>query len=295
MRTTRLSGSGDFMDFGSIISNSFKYPFKDLKKLGFVCLLFVLLLVLPIGIYIQNSIAMAIGAVCMLIFILIVPGYNILIIKSGINQSDNIPTIKVGRSIINTFKLLVLNICYIAIPSIIACIILLFATGLLDYPINIFKSILDLNLNFTIDLLSGFLNAIGITLIVTAIVRLIFTLLSCIAKARLANSNRLAEALKIHKVIGDIRKIGFLKFIGWYIVIGILLAIVNIIAFSLALFVHPACLIIYLCIVLPVIYIIYNYSLGLLYSDFHNGGNGEDDDLEKFERELMYLKYGLLH
>ena len=282
------------MDFGAIISNSFKYPFKDLKNLGFVCLLFVLLLILPIGIYIKNSTAMTIGAVCLLIFILIVPGYNILVIKSGIDQSRKIPTIKVGRSIINTLKLLILDICYIAIPSIIACLILLFATGLIDYPMNIFKSILDLNMTFTLDLISGFLNAIGITLIVTAIVRVIFTLLSCIAKARLANSNRLTEALKIHKVISDIKKIGFLKFIGWYIVIGILLAIVNMIAFSLALFVHPACFIIYLCIVLPVIYIIYNYSLGLLYSNF-KAGNGEDDDLEKFERELMYLKYGLLH
>lgn len=278
------------MNFGDIISNSVKYPFEDLKNLGFVCLLFVLLLILPIGIIIKNPITMAIGAAGLLVFILITPGYKILVIKSGINQSSNIPSIKVGRSIINTLKLLVLKICYVAIPSIIALIILLFATGLLNYPVVIFKSMP--NLTFTFDLIGRFLNAIWITLMVTSIVRLIFSLLSYIAQARLANSNSLIEALKIHKVILDIKEIGFFKFIGWYIVMGILLAIISIIA-GFVLFVPYVGFIIYLCIVMPIIYLIYNYSLGLLYSDFSY--DEDDDDLDKFERELQYLKYGLLH
>ena len=282
------------MNFGDIISSSFKYPFKDLKNLGFVCLLFVLLLILPAGIFIKNSITIAIGAVALLIFILIAPGYKILVVKSGINQSNDIPSIKVGKSIINTLKLLVLHICYIAIPSIIAFILLLIATGLLDYPMRITNSILKSNLNFTFDLIFGFLNVIWITFLVTAIIRLIFSLLSYIAEARLANSNSLVEALKIHKVILDIKEIGLLKFIGWYIVMGFLLAIVGIIA-CFVLFVPYVGFIAYLCIVLPIIYLIYNVSLGLLYSDFSEDETGEDDDLEKFERELQYLKYGLLH
>ena len=281
------------MEFGNIISNSFKYPFKDLKNLGFVCLLFVLLLILPVGIFINNSITMIIGAVCLLIFILITPGYQILIIKSGVNQSGNIPSIKVGRSIINTFKLLILHICYVAIPSIIAVVILLFATGLLNYPMAIFDSISDLNFNFTFELIFGFFNAIWITFIVTYIVRLIFSLISYIAKARLANSNSLVEALKIHKVLSDIKKIGFLKFIGWCIVMGILLAIIAMVAFFVV-FIPYAGIIIYLCVVVPIIYLIYNYSLGLLYSDLSQDDE-TDDDLDKFERELQYLKYGLFH
>lgn len=281
------------MEFGNIISNSFKYPFKDLKNLGFVCLLFVLLLILPVGIFINNSITMIIGAVCLLIFILITPGYQILIIKSGVNQSGNIPSIKVGRSIINTFKLLILHICYVAIPSIIAVVILLFATGLLNYPMAIFDSISDLNFNFTFELIFGFFNAIWITFIVTYIVRLIFSLISYIAKARLANSNSLVESLKIHKVLSDIKKIGFLKFIGWCIVMGILLAIIAMVA-SFVVFIPYAGIIIYLCVVVPIIYLIYNYSLGLLYSDLSQDDE-TDDDLDKFERELQYLKYGLFH
>ena len=284
---------GDFVKFEKIISNSFKYPFKDLKNLGFVCLLFVLLLVLPVGIFINNSITMGIGAVCLLIFFLITPGYQILVIKSGVNQSDNIPSIKVGRSIINTFKLLILHICYVAIPSIIAVVLLLFATGLLNYPMAIFESISNSNSHFTFDLISGFFNAIWITLTVTAIVRLIFSLISYIAKARLANSNSLVEALKIHKVISDIKKIGFLKFIGWCIVIGILLAIIAMVAMFIV-FVPYVGFIIYSCVVVPIIYLIYNYSLGLLYSDFSQDDEN-DNDLDKFERELQYLKYGLVH
>lgn len=279
------------MEVTNIISNSFKYPFKDLKNLGFVCLLFVLLLIFPAGILIKNSITMLIGAVCLLLFILITPGYKILVIKSGINQKCNIPPIKVGKSIINTLKLLVLHICYITIPSVIAFTIMLFSTGLLDYPMTILKSTFNYNFILTFELILGFLNAIWIIILVTLLVSFIFSLLSYIAKARLANSNSLIEALKIHKVIMDIKEIGFFKFIGWYIVISILLAIVSMVA-SFVLFVPYIGFILYICIVLPVIYLIYNHSLGLLYSDFSNDA---DDDLEQFERELQYLKYGLYH
>ena len=280
------------MNFGNIILNSFKFPFKDLKHLGFVYLLFLILLILPAGVYIGNSIAMLIGVVGSLIFILIAPGYGILVIKSGINQYSEVPSIKIGRSIINTLKLLILHICYIVIPSTIAFLLVLFATNLLNYPFAIFESTLNLNLNFTLDLVLGFFNAIGIIIIVTLIVRLIFSLLSYIAKARLSKTNSLIEALKIHRVVLDIKKIGFLKFIGWCIVMAILLVIFGIIAFFV-LFIHYIGLIVYLCVMLPIIYVIYNHSLGLLYSDLSDDENSEDMDLDNFEREIEYLKYGL--
>ncbi len=280
------------MNFGNIILNSFKFPFKDLKHLGFVYILFLILLILPAGVYIGNSIAMLIGVVGSLIFILIAPGYGILVIKSGINQSSEVPSIKIGRSIINTLKLLILHICYIAIPSTIAFLLVLFATNLLNYPFAIFESTLNLNLNFTLDLVSGFFNAIGIIIIVTLIVRLIFSLLSYIAKARLSKTNSLIEALKIHRVVLDIKKIGLLKFIGWCIIMAILLVIFGIIAFFI-LFIHYIGLIVYLCVMLPIIYVIYNHSLGLLYSDLSDDENSEDMDLDNFEREIEYLKYGL--
>lgn len=168
---------------------------------------------------------------------------------------------------------------------------MLFATGLLDYPLAIFNSILDLNLIFTFDLAFGLLNAVGITLIVVSIVRWIFSLLTLIANARLANSNSLIEALKIHKVILDIKKIGFLKFLGWYVVMGILIGLVSLIA-GFVLFVPYVGFIAYSCIIMPIIYLIYSYSLGLLYSDLSD--ETEEDDLDRFERELQYLKYGLI-
>ena len=281
-----------FLNFGNIILNSFKFPFRDLKHLGFVYILFVLLLILPAGIFIGNSNVMVIGAVCALIFILIAPGYGILVIKSGINQFREVPFIKIGRSIINTFKLLILHICYIAIPSTIVFLLVLFATNLLNYPFAIFESILNLNLTFTLDLVYGFFNAIIIIIISTLIVRLIFSLLSYIAKARLSKSNSLIEALKIHRVILDIKKIGFLKFIGWCIVMAILLAIFVMVAFFV-LFIHYIGLILYLYIIIPIIYLICNHSLGLLYSDLSDDENPEDIDLDNFEREIEYLKYGL--
>lgn len=269
-----------FLKLVSIVSNSFKYPFKDLKHLAFVFLLFVLLAILPIGIMVGNDITVMIGLVAIFVFILIAPGYMILVINAGSDESPGIPRIKVLRSIVNTFKLVILHICYISIPTIIAFLILSFATGfwdismLFEHPENI-------------------LGAISITLVGTLIVLWIFSILSLIAKARLAKYNSLIQALKINKVVGDIKKIGFGKFIGWYVVMAILIGIVRIVAFFLV-FVPYAGLILYLCIVIPIILLIYNYSIGLLYSDLSEGRKGEFD-FEKFEKEIEYIKYGRIH
>lgn len=76
-----------FLKLVSIVSNSFKYPFKDLKHLAFVFLLFVLLAILPIGIMIGNDITVMIGLVAIFVFLLIAPGYMILVINAGSDES----------------------------------------------------------------------------------------------------------------------------------------------------------------------------------------------------------------
>lgn len=282
------------LDLGNIISNSFKYPFKDLKHLAFVFLLFVLTIVLPIGLAIENEITIAIGVIALLVFILTIPGYRILVIKSGIGESQKIPTIKIGRSIINTFKLLILHICYITIPAIIVFVLMSFVTGLFVFPMDIIDSLF--NFTFTFKLVNDFIGAILTTFIAVMIVMWVFSLLSYIAKARMANSNSLIEALKIHKVIKDIGQIGIARFLGWYFVMLILIGFVGIITFPIMSIAYVG-FIVYICIVIPVLLLIHNYSVGLLYSNVMSNETKDDEefDFEKFEKEIEYIKYGLLH
>lgn len=274
------------MQLGAIISNSFKYPFKDLKHLICIFILYALILVFPLGHVFNNDYIEILGLATFAVFILIFPGLMVLVTKSGINESSKIP-LKIGKSIVNTFKLLLLYICYLLIPVIIAFLIISFATGMWNVPLSIINE--SVNLTMTPDMVLEFFQSLYITFVGVLIVSWLFSLIYYIAKARMANFNSLVEALKIHKVFKDIKQISFSKFIAWYLVMMIILTIINSIMIFV-LFIPYVGFIIYLCILNPILTIIFYYSLGLLYSEVSD--EKEDElDLDKFEKEIEYLKY----
>ena len=111
-----------------------------------------------------------------------------------------------------------------------------------------------------------FLATVGLVLVLIFIIYFIFEFLLFFAKARLAYFNSLPEALKINEVMGDIRRIGIVNIIKWLIVMAILLNVINFVS-SFVLSIPYVGLLIYICIVIPIIESIANYSLGLLYSN----------------------------
>lgn len=265
------------MDFGNIISNSFRYPFKDLKHLGFVFLLFLLTVILPIGVIINNEITRVIGVIALLVFVLVAPGYMMRVVNAGVRGSLEIPSINLRSSVVNTFKLLVLHICYITIPSIVVFLILSLITGLWNFSA-----------------VSSSIGAVTTTFIWTVLMYCIFSIVSFIAKARLAKYGSLVEALKLKKVLKDIREIGISRFICWFLVMIVLIEIIKTIAI-LVMFIPYVGFIFYFVIVAPIITLVFYYSLGLLYSNSDDWDkSGDWADFEKFEKEIEYLKYGRL-
>jgi hypothetical protein len=108
------------------------------------------------------------------------------------------------------------------------------------------------------------------------------------AKARLAYFNNLSEALKIHKVIGDIRNIGIVNIIKWAAFMIVLIAVISVVS-SVVMAIPYIGILIYAGIVIPIIESIANYSLGLLYSNI--ALNNGDVDFKRLEREIELLKY----
>jgi hypothetical protein len=132
-----------------------------------------------------------------------------------------------------------------------------------------------------------FLAAVGVMIVLIVITYIIFEFLLFFAKARLAYFNSLTEALKINKVITDIRNIGIIKIIKWIIVMAILMSAISFVA-SFVTAIPYVGFLIYICIIIPLIESIGNYSLGLIYS---NIAENNDNDLDRFEREIQLLKY----
>ena len=264
------------MDLTKLVANSFKYPFRNIKKLPIICIFFILIAIIPIGLISNNDYIVAIGVIAFFLFILLVPGYFLSIVKLGASHSAMMPSFNLVHNIYDSIRVLFLRIVYMIVPA--AVFLIAFKT--------LGPSSRELILNFRIH---EFIATVGLFLLVIFIIYIIFECLLFFAKARLAYFNSLQEALKINKVIADIRRIGILNLLKWLIVMAILLNVVTFLS-SFVMAIPYVGFLIYICIVIPILESIANYSLGLLYSNIIQGyddaglGNFKRIESEEYEK-----------
>ena len=257
------------MDLKKLVTNSFKYPFRNIKKLPILFIFFILIAIIPIGLISNNDYIVSIGVIAFFLFILFVPGYFLSIIKLGSNQSAILPSFNLVNNIYDSIRVVFLRICYMIIP--VAVFFLSLKT--------LGSTSRDLIYNFRI---IEFLGTFGLILVLIFITYFIFEFLLFFAKARLAYFNSLKEALKINKVINDIRRIGIINIIKWLIVMAILLNVFTFIT-SFIITIPYVGFLIYICIVIPTLESIANYSIGLIYSNITQGYDNNNIKIESFE------------
>ena len=256
------------MNISKIILNSVKYPFRNIKKLPLLFFLFILFALVPIGLIYNNKYVLILGMIAFFAFILIVPGYLLSIVNIGLNESSMFPSINFGVTIYDSIRLWILRIAYMIVPAIVFFIVLN----------TMGVSSIDMLANLKIP---SFLLTAVLMFIIVLVTYLIFEFLLFFAKARMAYLNSLSEALKIHKVIIDIKNIGIINIIKWIIVMAILMVVVSYVTSWIMLIPYVG-FIIYIGFVIPILESIGNYSLGLLYSNIaHNENN-----LVEFERRI---------
>lgn len=260
------------MDVGKIVSNSLRYPFRNIKKLPILFALFIFAAIIPLGMIFDNRYLTIFGVIAFFFFLLIVPGYLFSMINIGLNESAVMPSLSFARNIYDSIRLLVLRIVYMIVPAL-AFFIVLSTAGV---------SAIDMLTSFNVQ---GFFISFILIALFLLIVYILFEVLLFFAKARMAYLNSLTEALKMHKVVGDIRRIGVFNIIKWIIFMAILLIAVSFIS-SWILAIPYVGFLIYICIVIPTLESIGNYSLGLLYSNIVDNG-----DMVQFEKEVEMLKY----
>ena len=241
------------MDFSKIILNSIKYPFKNIAKLPIIFILFILIAIIPIGKLLNNNYMMLIGGIAFFVFILIVPGYFLNIIKIGSRESAMFPSLNLVNNIYDSIRVLVLRMVYMIVPVAMFFILLSTVAPASFNLLNDFKIL-------------SFLATFGLLLVIILVTYLIFEFLLFFAKARLAYHNSLSEALKVNKVIEDIRNIGIFNIIKW-VVAMIALAIVVSVVSSFVITIPYVGILIDICVIVPIMESIASYSVGLLYSN----------------------------
>ena len=260
------------MNISKLISNSFKYPFRNIKKLPILFILFILVALVPIGIVSDNRYVLILGIIGFFLFILIVPGYLLSFVNIGLNESSMFPSLSFGKNIYNSVRLFVLRIVYMIVPAAVFFIV--------------WSTLGVSSINMLADFKIHGLLFIVIGLLIVLITYILFEILLFFAKARLAYLDSLSEALKVHEVIRDIKNIGVVNIIKWLIAMAILMIVISFVS-SWVMAIPYVGFIVYLGIVIPILESIGNYSLGLLYSNIAE----KENDLDRFERELDYIKY----
>ena len=214
------------MEILDIIKNAFIFPSQNLEKLAiYIVLMFVVGLLIGGGailavLSIDNQFVLAIVGVILfilgIILSFIISGYQLGILKSGIDQVDEAPSFDWKNDLINGIKVLVVNIVYFIVPAIIVAII-----GLItNIPGNIAKVAEEAALSpanatamanstgiatqaISDATMSGLITSLAITGIIAVVIFIIFAFLATMGESRLANTGSLGEALNIPEAFRD--------------------------------------------------------------------------------------------
>ncbi|WP_405322977.1 DUF4013 domain-containing protein [Methanobrevibacter sp.] len=236
------------MEITEIIGDALVYPLNNVKSLILYVIIGAItgilggasLIAMATQVSGNNVVAAGgfgfIGILVMIIGSLLISGYGLDIVKYGIERRDDGPGIDIVRQVLNAIKLIVVSFVYYIIPAIVAWLLFtLLGKGIL-------------------------------TLIIVAIMYIVFAFAQFMAVCRLAKYDSLGEALSIGEAIGDISKVGMLKVLITVIAVFI---IGFIIAFICALIYNYHNIIGGLLLGIFGVYAIffYNRAIGLLYSE----------------------------
>ncbi|MCR5026319.1 MAG: DUF4013 domain-containing protein [Methanobrevibacter sp.] len=200
------------MDISEIISDALVYPINNIKALIIYVILGIIAGIAAGGSVFSLMLGAAdvstaltgglgvIGMIIAFVLFLLITGYELDIVKYGINRDPGAPGIDFVRQVLNAIKLIIVEFVYYIIPIII--IILL-----------------------------SFIFRNWIIIIVAFILAIIFSLALFMAVCRLAKTDSLGEALAIGEAIGDISRVGLINIL---LLVILLFVIAFIVAFILA-------------------------------------------------------------
>lgn len=198
------------MELMEIISDALVYPFHNIKALIIYLILGIILGIVWVGSMgaaaasaAASNLAAAMGSavigfIVAVIISFAISGYQLDIIKYGIDRSFDAPGLDFVRQFFNGFKLTIVQLVYFIIPIIISAILAI-----------IFQHWLAMVIEF--------------------ILFVIFGLAAFMAECRLAKTEDIGYALSIGDAIGDITKVGILKLLVFLIVIFLIAFLLSVI------------------------------------------------------------------
>ena len=203
------------MELMEIISDALVYPFHNIKALIIYLILGIILGIVWVGSMgaaaasaAASNLAAAMGSAIIGFIVAVVisfaiSGYQLDIVKYGIDRSFDAPGLDFVRQFFNGFKLTIVQLVYFIIPIIISAILAI-----------IFQHWLAMVIEF--------------------ILFVIFGLAAIMAQCRLAKTEDMGHALAIGDAIGDLSRVGILKVLAFLVIIFLIAFLLFIIGGFLA-------------------------------------------------------------
>lgn len=225
------------MNFRETLKDSIMYPLSDWKKIltfGILFLFTIMVTILHVFGGLKNSLALIALLIMGFVITLIINGYGFRIIKTSINDLDELPKFNKWLNMVkNGAKILVVGIVYL-IPLMIFTLIFyeyFFVVTILGIfftnPLGILESILEVLLtSFLHGKLLHLLSVKGIPLIIVLTYYVIIIPIYYVSIANMAkNDGKLRTAFNIGEILNKIRAIGFKKISIFYLLIILILII----------------------------------------------------------------------
>lgn len=276
------------MDITEIIKDAFVFPSKSLGELAIYVVLSIFAGAFVFGGVFSSIVGLidsagyfVIGAIQFIISILIgfvMSGYQVSIIKSGIELDEEPPSFEWEENLIIGVKNVIVSIVYFIIPSIIVAIVALL-TNVHGNLAFIAQEAISNASNATViantttpavnvlsqTAISNLAGSLAITAVVAFVLFIIFSFIDMMGECRLANTGSLKDALNIVEATKDIQRIGVGKLIGLIILIAIIIAVIEIILTCI--FQYVPSLSILSIIIIPYLAFFTQRAIGLLYFD----------------------------
>lgn len=227
------------MEITEIIKDAFVFPMNNLEKLVIYILVTFVSGILVVGMAVTGVIGFSYNSIYLILtfifFILsaivffIISGYDVSIVKAGIDQSEDAPEFEWAENLVTGIKMLVVNIVYFIIPLVVVIIVAL----LTNLPGQFMKIAQRASMYPTgvAALPSNLIASLGISIAITATVAVIlfviFAFLQNMGKSRLANTGDLGHALNIPEALKDISRIGVFKVIAVIFITVFIVAVIN--------------------------------------------------------------------
>lgn len=262
-----------------LFKEALAYPTKDYKALLIFGVIFLVANLSSVfaawNIELNGGILALLGIVSILLYF-VTEGYILSVLKESINFNDEVPALDIVANFIDGLKLLIVQIVYYIIPTIIVLIVG-WLSGTYSAVMNIVEYMGQDVANTTVNA-TAMVNTVPqeywtalfagliITVIVAMILYIIFGLLLEIAMCRLAKYDSIGEAIDFKEVIGDIKEIGIGRYIGWYVILLVISIVLGLILGFITAIPYIGVLIAFL-VGAPFIALFGSRALGTLYSD----------------------------